>query len=80
MVHVHESSRAVPANVLIVERVGDDKRYKLANRRFVIEARDGEVIADRSIESVDELRQVLDETFNVTPPAPVEDIFTRLGS
>ena len=67
-------------NVLIVERVGDDKRYKLANRRFVIEARDGEVIADRSIESVDELRQVLDETFNVTPPAPVEDIFTRLGS
>ena len=46
----------------------------------MIEARDGEVIADHSIESVDELRQVLDEAFNVTPPAPVEDIFTRLGS
>jgi N-hydroxyarylamine O-acetyltransferase len=75
------TSTLVPfTNVLIVERVRDDKRYKLANRRFVIEARDGEVIADRSIESVDELRQVLDETFNVTPPAPVEDIFTRLGS
>jgi N-hydroxyarylamine O-acetyltransferase len=67
-------------NVLIVERVGDGKRYKLANRRFVIESRDGEVIADRSIESVDELRQVLDETFNVTPPAPVDDIFARLGN
>ena len=75
------TSPLVPfTNVLIVERVGDDKRYKLANRRFVIEARDGEVIADHSIESVDELRQVLDEAFNVTPPAPVEDIFTRLGS
>ena len=66
--------------VLIVERVGDGKRYKLANRRFVIESRDGEVIADRSIESVDELRQVLDETINDTPPAPVDDIFARLGN
>jgi N-hydroxyarylamine O-acetyltransferase len=65
---------------LIMERVSRDKRYKLINRRFMIEARDGQVTVERALGSADELRQVLDETFNVTPPAPVEEIFTRLGS
>jgi N-hydroxyarylamine O-acetyltransferase len=66
-------------SMLIMERVSSDKRYKLVNRRFAIEARDGQVAVERSIGSADELRQVLDETFNVTPPAPVEEIFTRIG-
>ncbi|MGO9357717.1 MAG: arylamine N-acetyltransferase family protein [Xanthobacteraceae bacterium] len=64
---------------LIMERVGGEQRYKLANRRFVIEARDGEIAAERSLASAEELRQVLDETFKVTPPAPVEEIFARIG-
>jgi N-hydroxyarylamine O-acetyltransferase len=66
-------------NMLIMERVSNDKRFKLINRKFVIEARDGQVAVERSIDSAYELRQVLDETFNVTPPAPVEEIFTRIG-
>jgi N-hydroxyarylamine O-acetyltransferase len=66
-------------SVLIMERVSRDKRYKLINRRFAVEARDGEVAVERSIDSADELRQVLDETFNVTPPAPIEEIFTRIA-
>jgi N-hydroxyarylamine O-acetyltransferase len=66
-------------STLIIERVSSDKRYKLVNRRFAIEARDGQVAVERSIGSADELRQVLDETFNVTPPAPVEEIFARIG-
>ena len=66
-------------SMLIMERVSSDKRYKLINRRFMIEARDGQVAIERSIGSADELRQVLDETFNVRPPAPVEEIFTRIG-
>jgi N-hydroxyarylamine O-acetyltransferase len=65
-------------SMLIIERVSSDKRYKLINRRFAIEARDGQVAVERSIGSADELRQILDETFNVTPPAPVEEIFTRI--
>ena len=65
-------------SMLIMERVSSDKRYKLINRRFTIEARDGQVAVERSIDSADELRQVLDETFNVTPPAPVEEIFSRI--
>ena len=74
------TSPLVPFNsMLIMERVGGDKRYKLINRRFAIEARDGQVAAERSIDSADELRQVLDETFNIIPPAPVEEIFARIG-
>ena len=64
-------------STLIMERVSSDKRFKLINRKFVIEARDGQVAVERSIDSAYELRQVFDETFNVTPPAPVEEIFTR---
>ena len=66
-------------SMLIMERVSSDKRYKLINRRFMIEARDGEVTVERSIGSADELHGILDETFNVTPPAPIEEIFARLG-
>jgi N-hydroxyarylamine O-acetyltransferase len=66
-------------STLIMERVSSDKRYKLINRRFAIEARDGQVAVERSIGSAEELRQVLDESFNVTPPAPVEEIFTRIA-
>jgi N-hydroxyarylamine O-acetyltransferase len=65
---------------LIMERVGGDKRHKLINRRFIIEARDGQVAVERAIGSADALREVLDETFNVTPPAPVEEIFARIGA
>ena len=66
------------ASTLIMERVSNHKRYKLVNRRFTIEARDGQLAVERLIDSADELREVLDETFNVTPPAPVEEIFTRI--
>ncbi len=64
-------------NVLIMERLSADRRYKLVNRRFAIEARDGEVAAERELGSAEELREVLDETFGVTPPVPVEEIFAR---
>ena len=66
-------------SMLIMERVSSDKRYKLINRRFVIEARDGQAASERSLGSAAEFSQVLDETFNVTPPAPAEDIFARIG-
>lgn len=67
------------ANMLLLERLSHDKRYLLVNRRFMIEARDGEVTSERLLASAAELGQVLDETFNVKPPAPVEEIFARVG-
>jgi N-hydroxyarylamine O-acetyltransferase len=73
------TSPLVPfTSMLIMERVSRDKRYKLVNRRLRIEARDGDLISERSIGSAEGLRQVLDETFNVAPPAPVEEIFARI--
>jgi N-hydroxyarylamine O-acetyltransferase len=75
------TSPLVPfTSMLVMERVSSDKRYKLVNRRLRIETRDGEVMSERSIGSAEELSQLLDETFNVTPPASIEDIFTRIGS
>ena len=75
------TSPLVPfTSMLVMERVSSDKRYKLVNRRLTIETRDGEVISERSIGSAEELRRVLEEDFNVTPPAPVEDILDRIGS
>jgi N-hydroxyarylamine O-acetyltransferase len=65
--------------MLIMERVGGGKRHKLVDRRYTIEARDGKVAAERSIGSADALGQVLDEVFNVAPPAPAEDIFERIA-
>jgi N-hydroxyarylamine O-acetyltransferase len=63
-----------------MERVGGDKRYKLINRRFLIESRDGRLAEERSIGSVDEFQKLLLETFNVAPPVPAGEIFVRVGS
>lgn len=74
------TSPSVPfTNTLIMERVSHDRRYKLINRRLIIEGRDGQHTDERIIDSVDALRQVLDEVFNVMPPAPVEEIFDRIS-
>lgn len=74
------TSSAVPfTSMLIMERVAQDARYKLAGRRLTIEARDGEVRSERSLDSADELHKVLHEIFNVEPPVPVTEIFARLG-
>ncbi len=72
------SSQVPFFSMLVMERVTSGKRYKLINRRFAIEARDGQVTSERSLGSAAEFGQVLDETYNVTPPAPVEEIFARI--
>lgn len=75
------TSPLVPfTSMLVMERVSSDKRYKLVNRRLSTETRDGQVVSERSIGNAEELRKVLEEAFHVTPPAPVEDIFNRIGS
>jgi N-hydroxyarylamine O-acetyltransferase len=75
------TSPLVPfTSMLIAERVSGGKRYKLANRRFTIEGRDGAVEVERSIAGAAELGRILDETFQITPPVPAEEIFSRIGS
>jgi N-hydroxyarylamine O-acetyltransferase len=61
----------------VMERVTDDRRYRLVNRRLVTEARDGEIISERMIETAAELAHVIDEVFGVTLPVPAEDVWAR---
>lgn len=76
----YTSTSLVPPfkHVLIMERVSSDKRYKLINRRFVIETRDGEVAVERSLDDADALDCVLNETFNIRPPVSAQEILARL--
>jgi len=73
------SPRVPFTSMLIMERVSGGKRYKLINRRFVVETRDGEVVSEGSISGAAELRQVLDGAFGVAPPVSVEEVFAKLG-
>ncbi|MGJ5180773.1 arylamine N-acetyltransferase family protein [Bradyrhizobium oligotrophicum] len=65
-------------SMLILERLTSEARYRLVNRRFVVEARDGELRSERIIESPEALREVIDEVFGVTLPVPVGTIWTRI--
>jgi N-hydroxyarylamine O-acetyltransferase len=67
------------SKMLIMERLTGGKRYKLVNRCLTVEGRDGEDVVERTLASAEELHQVLDEIFKVTPPAPVEEIFARIS-
>jgi N-hydroxyarylamine O-acetyltransferase len=64
---------------LVMERIHNERRIKLVNRRLIVEARDGEPVSEHVIGSAEELRRVLDETFGVTPPVPADDIFAMIG-
>ena len=64
---------------LIAERIAGGQRYRLVDRLFSTEARDGEVIAERRLQNAGELNEVLRTTFAITPPAPPEEIFERTG-
>lgn len=71
---------AVPfPTTLVMERVTGDRRFKLVNRHLIVEARGGEQISTRMLESASELRQVLDETFNVASPVPVEELYAIIS-
>ena len=70
---------AIFARMLIMERVTQTQRLKLVNRRFIVEGRDGQVISERELASADELGEVMEEVFGVTPPVPVAEIFVRIA-
>jgi N-hydroxyarylamine O-acetyltransferase len=67
-------------HVVIMERVSPDRRYKLINRRFIAESRDGELVETRELETPDELEAVIENTFGVTSPGPIEEMFARTGA
>ena len=64
---------------LIMERLSGNRRYRLVDRTLSTEARDGEVIAERTLGSARELGEAMRDTFKVTPPVPAEEILARLA-
>ncbi|MCX7318028.1 MAG: arylamine N-acetyltransferase [Hyphomicrobiales bacterium] len=74
------TSPLVPfTTALVMERVHNEQRIKLVNRRLIVEARDGQPVSEHVIGSAEELRRVLDETFGVSPPVPADAIFAMIG-
>jgi N-hydroxyarylamine O-acetyltransferase len=65
-------------SILIMERVGRDKRYKLVNRRYVEEARDGEPVYENVLQSAEDFGKALHEKFGITPPDPADELFARI--
>ena len=63
---------------VIVERVDSGGRYKLINRRFVKETREGEVVEERPIEHEDEFAQLLRDIFGMTLPLNSGEMFSRV--
>jgi N-hydroxyarylamine O-acetyltransferase len=64
---------------LIMERLSGHQRYRLVDRALTTESRDGEVIAERTLQDAGELGEVLRGTFKITPPVPSEEIFDKIG-
>ena len=66
-------------STMMVQRVSSERRYKLVNRQLTVEARDGQIVSERMLGDAEELRAVLDETFNITSPAPIEEVFAIIN-
>jgi N-hydroxyarylamine O-acetyltransferase len=64
---------------LIMERLAGGRRYRLVDRLLSTEARDGEVVAERTLRSASELSEAMRDIFKVTPPVPAEEIFGNIG-
>lgn len=66
-------------NILMLERLGTDRRHKIIADRYIIEGRDGARLEDIPIESADHLERLLDHVFGITPPVPAADLLARGG-
>lgn len=63
-------------HVLIVERLAVGRRHKLVNNRYVVEAREGEVLEERELDAV-AFARILDDVFDITPPVAADELFDR---
>ncbi|HEX4197330.1 MAG TPA: arylamine N-acetyltransferase, partial [Caulobacteraceae bacterium] len=64
-------------NNLVAERLTDDRRYNLVNRKLTERARDGTAMV-HTLTGAAELAEVLDKLFDIEPPAAAEAVFARL--
>ncbi|HEY1725393.1 MAG TPA: arylamine N-acetyltransferase [Steroidobacteraceae bacterium] len=62
---------------LLVQRLTAAARFQLSNRHLTERRHDG-TLQERTLASAQELGEVLDRVFGVTPPASAEAVFARL--
>jgi N-hydroxyarylamine O-acetyltransferase len=66
-------------STLMMQRVSHDRRYKLVNSQLTVENADGEIVSERMLGTAEELHEVLNNTFNTTPPVPIEEVFALIS-
>lgn len=71
--------RAPFPNLLIMERLATAERHKLINTRYLIEARDGELVSEREVTTADSLAEILETVFRVRMPVTSETLFARVA-
>jgi len=71
--------KSIFRTTLLLERVTDQRRYQLINRRFITQSRDGVIEADVILDSPEAFGRVLDQALTITPPMAVADFFDRLS-
>jgi N-hydroxyarylamine O-acetyltransferase len=64
---------------LIMERLSPGQRHRLVDRTLSTEARDGVVVAERTLASATELGDALHDVFKIVPPVAAKEIFERTG-
>jgi N-hydroxyarylamine O-acetyltransferase len=64
-------------STLLMERLASDARFSLLNRKLTEAGRNGHLV-ERTIDTADAFAEVLDEVFDIEPPAPAAEIFARL--
>lgn len=62
---------------LVAERVTPGRRFKLINRKWLVEARDGEIIEEHAIASAQDLGQVLETQFRIRASVDIEEMYSR---
>jgi N-hydroxyarylamine O-acetyltransferase len=73
------SPKAPFLHVVIMEKLGPDRRHKLINTSYVVEARDGDILSQQELATPSALGQVLDTVFNIELPISREDLFNRIS-
>ena len=64
-------------NGLMAERLTPEARYSLFNRKFTTRWADGRT-EQRTLVDAEDFGRVMEQAFNLTPPAPAEDVWAKL--
>lgn len=77
--HASTSPQVPFVHILILERLSGDHRHKLIADRYIIEARDGQILEEQAVSSAAQLERLLDDVFGISPPIPAAELYARVS-